>query len=289
MPSHPPPVLTPHETITVFLPTSLVYTAVWACLFLLYQRAILPLVFRSFSTTSVWYTSLPISKQRHYLGRLLFSIHHFLVAYHAIIALTTATTNPTTALHNMRRAMYHEVACDIFDVAVIALTEKGFTGLHWQGLLLHHILSILAILTTFTLHTPLATTAHLALLLDGTGATDYLFNTLLLPHTPLAHSTPTLLAGTLTTTLFFTLRLLWFPWLAVHFAYSGWVDGGWWTGLVCGVLMALTYFFNVGMMKTRWRQYRVMWQRVSHGSGSKAYKQQQYDEREMDDRSSIVL
>ena len=276
--------LTPHESITVFLPTSLLYTAVWSCFFLLYQRLVLPQLFRLSSSTSNWYSSLPAAKQRNYLGRLLFSIHHVLVSYHAIAALT-ADSGPS-AVYHMRTAMYHEVACDMFDVGVIAFTEKGFTGLHWQGLLLHHLLSVLAILTTFTLHTPLATTAQLALLLDGTGAADYFFNTLIF-HTPLIEQPAVLLTATFCTVIFFASRLLYFPYLAVLFTYSGWSDGGLWTGAVCAVIMALTCFFNVGMVKTRWRQHSSMW-RQSSRRNSKA-SMQALEAREMEDRGSVVL
>ena len=276
--------VTPHESVAVFLPTTLVYTAVWSCLFLLYQRLIVPQLLHLSPATSAWYSSLTASKQRHYVGRLLFTVHHLIVAYYAIVALTASSDS--SAVSSMRAAMYHEVACDMFDVAVIAFTERGFTGLHWQGLLLHHLLSILAILTTFTLHTPLSTTAQLALLLDGTGATDYLFNTLLF-HTPLIERPVVLLAASFCTLLFFATRLLYFPWLAWLFIYSGWHDGGLWTAAVCAAIMALTCFFNVGMVRTRWRQHRGMWQLASYRS-NKANKQQ-YEEREMDDTGSITL
>ena len=276
--------LTAHESLFIFLPTTLVYTAVWSSLFLLYQRVVLPELFRLSSSTSGWYSSLPAIKQRNYLGRLLFSIHHSLVACYAIAALT-ADSGPS-AVSYMRAAMYHEVACDMFDVAVIAFTERGFTGLHWQGLLLHHLLSILAILTTFTLHTPLATTAQLALLLDATGATDYFFNTLL-THTPLIQHHSVLLLSSLCTIVFFATRLLYFPWLAWLFICSGWRDGGLWTGVVCGVIMVLTCFFNVGMVKTRWRQHSSMW-RLTSRRGDKATMPESED-REMEGKGPIVL
>ena len=284
MSTYSPYAITPHESLSIVAPTTLVYTAIWSILFLLYQRILLPRIFLFLPSTSTWYSSLPANKQRHYNGRLLFSLHHSLVAYYAIAALT-ATTAPT-ALYSMRSAMYHEVACDLFDVAVIAFTESGFTGLHWQGLLLHHILSILAILITFTLHTPLATTAQLALLLDGTGATDYLFNTLL-PHTPAIQYRPLLLLASLTTAVFFIVRLLWFPWLAWLIIRSGLADGGLWTGVVCAGVMGMTLFFNVGMIGTRWRQHSAMWRQQSRGSGKATLRQS--DEREMEDRAAIVL
>ena len=277
MSSEPATGLTAHERLDTFLPTSLLYTAVWSSLFLLYQQAVLPRLVHFHPAVSVWYSSLPASKQRYYLGRFLFSVHHLLVACYAAAALTADSA--TSAVSHMRSAMYHEVACDMFDVAVIAFTEKGFTGLHWQGLLLHHLLSILAILTTFTLHTPLATTAQLALLLDGTGAADYFFNTLLF-HTPLIEQRAVLLAATSCTAFFFATRLLYFPWLAWLFVYSGWRDGGLWTVVVCAAIMALTCFFNAGMVKTRWRQHSTMWQQTSRRS-----KQ----DREMDDKGTLIL
>ena len=274
--------LTPHESVSVFLPAALVHTAVWSCLFLLYQRLVLPELARASPTTSAWFSSLPTLKQRNYLGRLLFSIHHLFVACYAVAALTAADGN--TAVLYMRAAMYHEVACDIFDVAVIAFTDKGFTGLHWQGLLLHHLLSILAILTTFTLYTPLATTAQLALLLDGTGAADYFFNTLL-AHTPAIEHHAVLLTASACTIVFFASRLLYFPYLAALFTYSGWHDGGLWTGAVCAAIMALTCFFNVGMIKTRWQQHSAMWRQMDR-RGSKGSKRET-EESEM--QGAIVL
>ena len=255
--------LTPHATFSEFFPNVVVYTLSWSFFFLLFQHLLVHLPSYLYLTPLLpsWYLSIPPAKLRHYHARLLFSAHHLLVSLYALHALLTPS------LPSMLTAMYTELACDLFDVAVIACTERGFTGLNYLGLLLHHLLSILAILTTFTLHTPLTVTAQLAILLDGTGATDYLFSTTL-AHTPLIQHPAVLATALLTTLLFFLSRLFYFPLLAVRFVLSAFATH-WLSGVVCAALMAGTAFFNLGMIRTRTAQYRALWKQVTSGAPSR--------------------
>ena len=255
--------LTPYAPFSEFFPNVVIYTLSWSFFFLLFQHLLLHLPSYISLTPHLppWYLSIPPPKLRHYHARLLFSVHHLVVTAYALHALLTPS------VPSMLQAMYHEVACDLFDVAVIACTERGFTGLNYLGLLLHHLLSILAILTTFTLHTPLSVTAQLAILLDGTGATDYLLSTVL-AHTPLIHHPALLATALLFTLLFFLGRLLYFPILAVRFALSAFATH-WLSGVVCAGLMAGTAFFNIGMIRTRTAQYRALWRQVVHGAPSR--------------------
>jgi hypothetical protein len=266
-------VLSPHVPFTEFFPNVVIYAVTWSILFLAFHHLLLhlPAYLSLTSHLPPWYIAIPQAKQRHYLARLLFSTHHFLVAYYALCALLFSS--PAFLL----QCMYHEVACDLFDVAVIAFSDRGFTGLNWQGLLLHHLLSILAILVTFTLRTPLSVLAQLALLLDGTGATDYLFSTVL-AHTPLIQQPLVLGSALAVTLLFFVTRLFYFPVLALRFIASAF-ETHWTSGVVCAGLMAGVMFFNVGMIRTRTKQYRALW----NGAGEERKR-----DRDEEDRSVAV-
>ena len=245
------------DDLSRVLPMVAAFTLLWTALFLSFQRVIIPFLLRLWpAPLPAWWSALTPQKRDYYVGRVLFAFHHLLVAYYALLSLLPSSS-AADGVWWMRLSMYHEIACDVFDVVVIALTDRGFTGLNWQGLLLHHLLSILCILVAFTIPTQTAVIAQLAVLLDGTGATDYLFSTVL-AHTPLLTLPAVLLTASAATALFFLSRLLYFPYLALLFVLGAWQQRAV-TGVVCLLLMLLTCFFNVGMIRTRWKQYRRLW------------------------------
>jgi len=264
--------VTSHQPLSIILPQLIIYTVTWSTLFITYQRYILPFLTSvaitandtSTSTTSgswssstiKWFDELIPSQKNLMFGRFLFSLHHLIVAIFGLFALIF----DSPAL--IYSCMYHEISCDIFDVIQI-FHSKGFTGLNWQGILLHHLLSIFAILTSLTLTLPVKLLAQLAILLDFTGSSDYFLSTILL-HSPLIEKPGIFFLSCGFTGLFFISRLFYFPFLGYYFIIEL-NSFGFSSGLMGSLVIFLTCFFNVGMIKTRYRQYSKVFHALHSG------------------------
>jgi hypothetical protein len=255
--------LTHQLTLTELIGHTTLYTSIWAAVLLVYQRNILPTILTRFESTWFNHTvnQTNASNQQYLIGRFLIGVHHTFVTG---LALGAMWHDDATL---MQATMLSELAIDVFDVIVIASTARGFTGLNWAGILLHHLLSILAISIALTQPLSIQLLARIAIVLDGTGAADYWTNTIAL-HSPLIQCWSVFKACAAVTVMFFVVRLVYFPWLGLCFVRDAFAHGIS-QGIVCLGIILLTCFFNVGMIKTRLRQYKRVY--ASLQAGQPAY------------------
>src|SRR6202021_2392750 len=108
-----------YEDPNIYFPRIIGFTVLWSIVFISYQRLLPYIINKTIRTTGInstsfnWFTSLTQIQQQHLIGRLLFSVHHMIVAYYGYISYIHLDR---LAMH---MAMYHEIACDIFDVIMI--------------------------------------------------------------------------------------------------------------------------------------------------------------------------
>ena len=268
----PPPLPLPDastiEFTHIFVPRIIGFTVMWFVLFSIYKAYVLPATFaRIFDltdkkadavdsngaqrnndeSTAVWYQSISRGTKSELCGRIVISIHHAFVATIGLVALVT-DSKPLVHL-----AMYHEVACDITDIILITL-GNGLTGLNWQGLMLHHSLSVCALVGAFVFGMNTRIAAIMAVILDGTGSTDYMFSTVI-AKTPLMHDALVANIAVAQSVIFFLLRLIAFPIAGAVMAIDAYNNHSVIMAIITVIVVCGSMYFNLGMIRPRYAMF----------------------------------